>query len=192
MLNLRPIGGSIPPLALVLLSLACNLLSGPAGTAPPTIPAIEATQIGATQVSMPTDTAAPQGVEVTCGGVHFWFDPSLASGATCETVAAVPDTGDAPPWDVGPEHTRITFEGYVLPGIFHMPRIYVYPVADYESMNPGAAQIIPALQAFLETKPQTFDNSIPFLPLFNAVQILRAQVQYLDFQNGTGVRFLTL
>jgi hypothetical protein len=30
------------------------------------------------------------------------------------------------------------------------------------------------------------------LPPFNAAQMLRAQVAFLDFQNGSGVRFLTL
>ena len=32
---------------------------------------------------------------------------------------------------------------------------------------------------------------MPFLPLFNAQQVMHAQVQYLDFKNGNGVRFLT-
>ena len=32
---------------------------------------------------------------------------------------------------------------------------------------------------------------MPFLPMFNAAQVLNAQVEYLDFKNGRGVRFLT-
>jgi len=32
---------------------------------------------------------------------------------------------------------------------------------------------------------------MPFLPLFNAMQVMHAQVQYMDFKNGSGVRFLT-
>jgi hypothetical protein len=32
---------------------------------------------------------------------------------------------------------------------------------------------------------------MPFLPLFNASQVMHAQVQYLDIKNGKSVRFLT-
>jgi hypothetical protein len=31
----------------------------------------------------------------------------------------------------------------------------------------------------------------PVLPLINAAQVFRSQVRYLDFQNGSGVRFIT-
>ena len=32
---------------------------------------------------------------------------------------------------------------------------------------------------------------MPFLPLFNAQQVMHAHVQYLDFQDGQGLRYLT-
>ena len=32
---------------------------------------------------------------------------------------------------------------------------------------------------------------MPFLPLLNARQAMRSQVQYMDFQNGQGLRYLT-
>jgi hypothetical protein len=32
---------------------------------------------------------------------------------------------------------------------------------------------------------------MPFLPLFNAAQVMHAQTQYLNFKNGQGLRFLT-
>lgn len=32
---------------------------------------------------------------------------------------------------------------------------------------------------------------MPFLPLFNAQQAMHAHVQYLDFQSGQGLRYLT-
>ena len=32
---------------------------------------------------------------------------------------------------------------------------------------------------------------MPFLPLFNAKQMMHSHTQYLDFQNGLGLRYLT-
>ena len=32
---------------------------------------------------------------------------------------------------------------------------------------------------------------MPYLPLYNAAQVMHAQVQYIDFKNGVGVRYLT-
>lgn len=194
-LDPRRAGVWLGPVAFVLLNLACRVLAGPEQTpsASPTPSPGEPTQpvTPESQVSAATEVA-PTGIEVSCANVHFWFDPSLTGEVVCETIAAVPDSGDVPPWEVAPEHIRIAFEGYVLPDTFHVPRIYVYPVAEYESLNDISAQPIGELQSLLEARPQTFDQPIPFLPPFNAAQILRTQVRYLDFQNGTGVRFLTL
>ena len=32
---------------------------------------------------------------------------------------------------------------------------------------------------------------MPFLPLFNAAQMMHANLQYVDFQNGQGLRYVT-
>jgi len=45
------------------------------------------------------------------------------------------------------------------------------------------------LQALLQTRQA--GARMPFLPIFNESQAMHAQVQYLDFKNGEGVRFLT-
>jgi len=196
MLEPRRVSAWSSVVAFLLLGIACSLVPGLAEipSPSPTVPSVGPTQPAAEVTQPPQATApvAPTGVEVTCSNVHFWFDPSLASGVTCETIPAVPETGDVSPWEVGPEHIRITFEGYVLPQTFHVPRIYVYPVAEYESLQAQAAQLIAELEAFLASPPQTFDETIPFLPPFNAAQFFRTQVRYPDFQTGTGVRFLTL
>jgi hypothetical protein len=70
------------------------------------------------------------------------------------------------------------------------PQIRVYPVASM-----GSSEIIEvrveALRELLETKPASPTEEIPVLPLINAAQVFRSQVRYLDFQNGSGVRFIT-
>jgi hypothetical protein len=57
-------------------------------------------------------------------------------------------------------------------------------------MSEYTARRVSDLRQLLVDKPVD-PQAIPFLPLFPAGQMLRAQVAYVDFQNGAGVRFLT-
>ena len=70
-----------------------------------------------------------------------------------------------------------------------MPQIFIYPVTELGEANEGAGQIVASLQTLLQS-PHEIPN-MPFLPLFNASQMMHAHVQYLDFKNGQGLRYLT-
>lgn len=136
--------------------------------------------------------AAQQAAEpdVRCSGISFSFDDSLAANARCVSVDAYQGSPDSPEWEINPAHTVVEMEGYLLQNTFHDARIFVFPVAEYESMSERARDIIANLRNLLSNQPQAPEH-IPFLPLFNAAQMLRSNVQYMDFQNGSGVRFLT-
>ena len=121
--------------------------------------------------------------DVVYEGISFSYDDSLAAQVTGETVPASGQEGD-PLWAIEPLHVRFSFGGYVLPDTFHEPRILVYPVAELSGDEAAA------LQQFLAQRPAAPDT-IPFMPHFNAGQMLRSQVAYIDFGNGSGVRFLT-
>ena len=56
-------------------------------------------------------------------------------------------------------------------------------------MNEAAAKAVTGLQDLLRSHQP--GDSLPFLPLYNELQALHAQVNYLDFKNGSGVRYLT-
>jgi hypothetical protein len=113
---------------------------------------------------------------------------SIATGFQTETVAAV-SAENAPYWEVLPEYTRLTLESYPISNHLMEPQIFIYPVADLETVNEGAGQIIASLQSLLQS-PQEIAN-MPFLPLSNAAQVIHTHVQYLDFKNGQGVCYLT-
>jgi hypothetical protein len=83
------------------------------------------------------------------------------------------------------------FVDYVLQDAFHQPAIYIYPVAEFQALNEGAAETIERLRALQAQRPADPEEPLPFLPIFNAGQFFAARVHYLDFQNGAGVRFLT-
>ena len=114
------------------------------------------------------------------------YDDTLADDLLVETIPAEELMGGA---GVMPEHVGLSFSGYVLPDTFHKPLIHVYAIRDLEAGSQAAANVVTALQQFLAEKPAA-PEGIPFLPLFNAMQAMRAQVAYVDFQDGTGVRFL--
>ena len=113
----------------------------------------------------------------------------MATGLQIETVAAAPANADAPFWEVLPEYTRATLQGYPIGSHLMKPQIFVYPVEDLGKVNEGAGKIAATLQTLLQS-PQEIPN-LPFLPLFNASQVMHAQTQYLDFKNGQGLRYLT-
>ena len=132
----------------------------------------------------PTNTPAPATPEE---GINISYDGALADDVVLEIVPAEELVGGV---GIMPEHVSLSFGGYVLPGTFHEPRIHIYAISDLEAGSKAAGDIVAALQQFLVEKPAAPDG-IPFLPMFNALQAIRAQIAYVDFGNGTGVRFLT-
>lgn len=174
-------------------ALACNAPSGAAETptAPPT-PIVETLAPPPTEEPRPTDTPFPTEAPVPgvqYEGISFSYERSLATNVLAETIPAEEPSPEGPYWEGAPEHVQFSFEGYPLQDTFHRPQIYVYPVGAYEQLNEAAAETIADLREYLATGPTT--DSIPFLPLFNAAQVLRTKVSRLEFQNGRGVRFVT-
>jgi hypothetical protein len=113
----------------------------------------------------------------------------LAQGKTVETVAAVQPNKESPYWEIMPEHLLVTLEDYPVSSHLMKPQIFVYPVAELSVFNTSTAQMVLDLQTLLND--QQVKESMPFLPLFNAAQVMHSQVEFVDFKNGNGVRFLT-
>ena len=130
---------------------------------------------------------------------QFEFPSSLAESVWPEIIAPLPPMDSGTGWGGRPEHIRFTFASHSKPDAFQIggvglsghPQIFIYPVQEFSSMGELPKGKIAALQALLETRLSAPENEIPLLPLINAAQVFHAQVQYLDFQNGSGVRFIT-
>jgi hypothetical protein len=136
-----------------------------------------------------TPTAAPE-TAVASDGISFSYGP-LANGVTVEQELAANAGTDAPYWATYPDYYRFKLTGYPLSDTFHEPRIEVYPARDYASINAIAAEQIGKLTQLLQERPSAPAGELPFIPLFNAAQVIRARVHYLDFTNGSGVAYLT-
>ena len=177
-------------LALMVLLSACAVSTPvPAQPTTPLLPT--ATAAVPTTQPQPSDTAAVPTVEVAPDGApntSVTLDLNgLADGFTSDVVPAVPASENGPWWKLMPEYTLLTLQGYPISNHLMKPQIFVYPVEGL-AMNEIAGQIAADLQALLQTQ-QVGDN-IPFLPLFNAAQVIHPQVKFTDFQNGQGVRFV--
>lgn len=164
----------------VLFSACTPLTSTPTATSGPIV------------TQQPAATIAPEAtqVPVTDNSLNFSLDTgSIATGFETESVAAVTDTQNNPNWEVLPAYTKLTLEGYPISEHLMQPQIFVYPVNELAKINEGAGMIINSLQTLLQS-PQEI-QSMPFLPLFNAAQVMHVQVQYPAFKSGQGLRFVT-
>lgn len=149
-----------------------------------------ATLSNPTNTAMPLATSEPTTVAEPGGSLQVSLDTgNLATGFQTETVAAVPAGDDPPYWELLPEYTRVTLEGYPTGSHLIEPQIFIYPVEELGHVNEGAGQIVASLQSLLQS-PQEIQD-MPFLPLVNAKQMMHPQLQYLDFQSGQGLRYLT-
>lgn len=150
--------------------------------------------IEATATATAIATPEPEVVEpdVTFRGVSFSYRDVLPE-TTAETVTAVPRTPGAGIGGGHPEHIRFTF-GEPAPDDFfspYTPQILVYPVANYEGLFQDAAFRVAALRQLLVERPTAVTGELPLLPFINAAEVFHSQVEYVDFQNGSGVRFVT-
>jgi hypothetical protein len=164
----------------MLFLSACNLSTSAPTQAPVEVP----TEPVAT--SAPTETpleAAGQGLTAVTLDVS-----GVAQDFTSEVIDPVPASVDHPWWEVMPEYTLLTLNGYPTPDHLLKTQIFVFPVEGL-MMNEAAGGIVGNLQALLQS--QEAGDKLPYLPPYNAAQVMHTQVKYLDFKNGKGVRYLT-
>lgn len=141
-------------------------------------------------VQPPVDPKKPAGRPLDAAEGDVTLDlAGVAQSQTLETVAAVPPNSNAFWTGVMPEHRVVTLQGYPVTNHMMRPQIFIYPVGELALYNKNARQVATDLQNLLAN--QQPGNELPYLPLINAKQVIHPQVQYLDFKNGKGVRYLT-
>ncbi len=148
----------------------------------------------------PTPTHIPvTAVHFEHNGLSFNYEPDLLGEAQFQEIPASSNQGmfEQP----SPVHTWI---GFVPSGMQRdisnhwmlawEPSITVYNLPDFGSFAQGdqfARERVTQFQALAGERPSTIKEQIPVIIPINAGQIIRAQVKWLDFGNGVGVRFVT-
>jgi hypothetical protein len=192
----------LPIVIVFLIAMACAPIGQPTAPAGPGVETIVAMTLEALTKAAPPVTEAPEvptglpptqpnGTVVSYENVSFVLPQGLASNALSGTVPAVPPTQDGPGWDVAPEYVKFELDGYPLYDTFHRPQILVYPAQEYAAVNEAASRNITRLQALLNGSAALTADNLPTIPFFNAGQVFAAQIKTVQFQNGSGVRFLT-
>lgn len=143
----------------------------------------------------------------TSQGLSFTYEAGFLSDVIMEEVAEVPYDENMPYWAANPAYTRYDLVDYGDDmESFHMPAIYVFPTENFAAFGTdnvytfqGQFDALTALLAegtldlsvYSEMPTTSGETNLPFLPLFNAAQVFRAQPQLIDFQNGRGIRYLS-
>jgi len=192
---------------LLIATLACSATDiGPSTVATPVVitvvvPATGApnTEAAATQAPEPTEPAQPvanataisvPGPVVTYNNISLNLDINLARGVGARLVPASEFDPNLPPFALNPEYTEFTLDGYPVVQHYQKPIISVYKLDEILKMTPDLAPEVDQFKALLQSQDLNPDQ-FPTIPITNAGQIFHAQVRYLNFANGQGVRFIT-
>jgi hypothetical protein len=182
---------------LLLATLACNFgVSAPeitnTETPPPSASPVD-TLLPAPPTDEPTEApTALSGLARTCGHVSLIIPEGLAVEIECQLRP--PLSGEeVAPWEATPSHIEITLSGYTLADKFHRPRLYIFPAEGLVAVQPGAAENISRLQTILANPSGQFSKvDLPGVHFFNAGAVFASNIDVLNFQNGAGVRALSV
>lgn len=147
----------------------------------------------------PEATAAVGSGVISYENVQFTVDAALGvSNVVAQTMPSSADIEGGAYWELLPEYIEFSFDGFMGGEEVDIPALVnVYPVSGLEALREDVAEVvtpeIDLLRTLLEARPEfeTVDD-VPYLPLMNAVQMVWAQPQYLDFEGGSGVRYITI
>ncbi|MGD8822123.1 MAG: hypothetical protein PVG63_03395, partial [Anaerolineales bacterium] len=124
-------------------------------------------------------------------GISFVLPEGLGDQATIQVMPASGQSGD-PAFALRPEHRQIDLTAYPIADHFHQPQLWVFPIAEFEALSEFIGDRVVRMQELLAIRPTYDGDWLPFLPPFNAGPLINARVEYLDFENGSGLRYLTL
>ncbi len=180
-------------LLLALLLTACGPVaaptSAPARDAPTAIQTDTVTADASPNAPQSIAQTAPKPLEVSYRGFRLSIDESLATIVRGEAVDALTRASDR--LDT-PEHVRFTFDDLVPSGDFdpHQPQLLIFPARAYLNLSPSAALQIGALQKMLSERSTPQQGALPMLPFSLNAEALHAQPRFLEFQGGSGVRYI--
>jgi hypothetical protein len=132
-------------------------------------------------------TVSIEDLEITTEAIK-----GLYSALSKTIIEPLESDGSEPYWQIPSSFLEIQLNNYPLADTFQQPRIYVLSAAELENEHPPAAAQIAAIRSLLEERPLlTSDQEYPFLPLWNAEQVIQTNLEYWAFNNGMGIRYIT-
>jgi hypothetical protein len=124
-------------------------------------------------------------------GISFMVPSTLAGQVTGARVSASAAGPGIPFITQIPEHIRFDLKDYDDNNAGIQAQIRIVPVERLRASQPRAGNLIALLRTIMAIKPELLINYVNLLPFMDASDLMFAQVQAVEFQNGKGVRFLT-
>jgi len=183
---------------LLSLCLACSLTGGSAETTGADLDAIAAAvaeTLAAAEAAVveeavvveeaPEETAPEP--DIVFQGTSFTFDPSLADSVNAENMSE--DSEGSEMWAI-PDHIQFTFNNFNPGDAFHNPAIRIFSVEKYRAVNPNVGDSLDKLKAAVDS--QNVHSEDILVPEFTgAAQFFKSLVQVVNFQNGSGFRYIS-
>jgi hypothetical protein len=170
---------SIVSAAVILVGMGSAFTTLPAGAQPLSAP-------GRQDSSTPTPTAEITRLFADFDDVSFYYTSALSSKVTARKAEAADEVNnpDTPKMDV------FEFENYTAVSRIK-PRIYVFSVQDIKDVG-GAAAVkqLQSLDNLIGTQVPNPSGSLPALLGEPSNQLIHAGLRYVNFQNGSGIRYL--
>lgn len=175
--------------------MGCN--GGGSSELPPTIP-VAVIPTAETNPPTPIADASPTSEpiviptlpaqDVNFMGVSLSYDHTLfPTPPITELLPAQPLSNEGG----NPETIWIHFTANSNTLSFREPQIFIYPVQNYSALLSEANNRITALRAFLVNPTAVAQSPFPFMPPTTTTPLFQAQLQSLNFQNGSGLRYLS-
>lgn len=182
-----------------LIMTACCLVltscGSPASEVASTATAVSTVNIQRFPTSTPTITPTPIPTPgdtlYQLDGISFVVPACMALRPTVEKVPAALLDPDGGPMMFYPEHRQVTFGAYPLEEKYFDPLLRVFPVEEFTGMSEQTAGSVTRMKELLGLQVLEEGDSIPLLPGYNMAQVFKAQVRFINFENGSGVRWLT-
>jgi hypothetical protein len=137
--------------------------------------------------------------QISCQGLHFDYDTSLAYRVERDYVAPIVGTeAEQTMFGLTPGYQRFTFVGFPAVGNIQSPQLFILPVSEFPDEQQIYSQRLNQLQTWLAMHPELKaaaepggQNPLPILPVLNAAQTIVSHPQYINFVNGEGLRYIT-
>lgn len=134
--------------------------------------------------------------QVSYNGFSLTYDTSLGANVVGRTVSRENEGyfGPESPYGRWPQHTEFTF-----PGLGGVASVHIFPLPEYQNMVPEIGENIDTLRYALSNRPDIRSyfsrgsrHALPIIPMENAGPLIISKLAYVDFQSGSGIRYVTM
>jgi hypothetical protein len=131
----------------------------------------------------------------------FQINPALAQRVEVDHISGIPvEEFEMSLFGASPDYHAFSLAGFPTTRGLHAPQVMLFRSADFPEAGMSAYTTeLDRLQRLLAEQPALTSRAadwesepLPLLPPINAAQIMVIDPQYVDFENGTGLRYLAL